>query len=382
MAKVNLIIFSPHSNWGGGEQSLACFLNHLRRHYSADYTCRLVLAEPGVLEEHLHQLKIPSQLFPFPYMVGHFRPVQFSGFFHIRRLMRIIREFSASPTIFYFNGFYKCELMIILMRCLFPRIPILVHHRTVLASYPLHCRLALALSTAQLCISDFVKSHLPFPYRHPSRSIRLHNMIDFDRIDQIVSSGTHPPFSNVPCHIAIHSRISPEKGQGDFIRIAHQVSRLADPTRFKFHIYGAPLYGSDDYLMTLRSMIRKEGLDTLVILEGFKAGILDEIVRMDAVLVLSDHEPLGRVVMESMALGRIVMAYGWGGPIELIRHGETGYLIRPRDIEQAAQLIVHLSGNPSEAQRVAMQAFRCSRSMFDHPAYFDRFRTVVQSILG
>jgi len=53
-------------------------------------------------------------------------------------------------------------------------------------------------------------------------------------------------------------------------------------------------------------------------------------------------EPLGRVIIEGMSLGKIVIASSHGGIPELIKDGETGFLVKPGDPEELAQKMVAL----------------------------------------
>ena len=43
------------------------------------------------------------------------------------------------------------------------------------------------------------------------------------------------------------------------------------------------------------------------------------------------NEAYGNVVVEALACGVPVVAYRRGGPSEIIRHGETGFLVEPND---------------------------------------------------
>ena len=60
---------------------------------------------------------------------------------------------------------------------------------------------------------------------------------------------------------------------------------------------------------------------------------------MPAALALSDvvvhastqAEAFGRVVIEAQAMGRAVIAADLGGPVETVRHGETGWRVAPND---------------------------------------------------
>jgi glycosyltransferase involved in cell wall biosynthesis len=77
---------------------------------------------------------------------------------------------------------------------------------------------------------------------------------------------------------------------------------------------------------------------------------------MPAALALSDvvvhastqPEAFGRVVIEAQAMGRPVIASDLGGPVETVRHGETGWRVRPNDpVALAAAIGVALHLDPT-----------------------------------
>src|SRR5258708_36558941 len=49
-------------------------------------------------------------------------------------------------------------------------------------------------------------------------------------------------------------------------------------------------------------------------------------------------EPFGLVLVEAMATGTPVIAFEGGAASEVFRHGETGFLIAPKDCARAAAL--------------------------------------------
>jgi glycosyltransferase involved in cell wall biosynthesis len=68
---------------------------------------------------------------------------------------------------------------------------------------------------------------------------------------------------------------------------------------------------------------------------------------MPAALMLSDvvvhastkPEAFGRVVIEAQAMARPVIAADLGGPVETVRHGETGWRVKPGDPDALAAAI-------------------------------------------
>ncbi len=91
-------------------------------------------------------------------------------------------------------------------------------------------------------------------------------------------------------------------------------------------------------------------------------------------------EAFGRVVIEAQAMGRLVIASDVGGPVETVRHGETGWRVMPGDpAALAAAIGMALDLDP--ATRVAMgQRARMSvptvRAMQD--ATLDVYETVLR----
>ncbi|MFL5285864.1 MAG: glycosyltransferase family 4 protein [Rhodopila sp.] len=86
---------------------------------------------------------------------------------------------------------------------------------------------------------------------------------------------------------------------------------------------------------------------------------------MPAALCLADvvahastqPEAFGRVVIEAQAMGRPVVASDLGGPVETVRHGETGWRVTPGDpAALAAAIAVALDLDPAARQALGERA--------------------------
>jgi glycosyltransferase involved in cell wall biosynthesis len=86
---------------------------------------------------------------------------------------------------------------------------------------------------------------------------------------------------------------------------------------------------------------------------------------MPAALALADvvvhastkPEAFGRVVIEAQAMARPVIASDLGGPVETVRHGETGWRVRPNDPDALATAIgVALDLDPTERLALGQRA--------------------------
>jgi glycosyltransferase involved in cell wall biosynthesis len=155
----------------------------------------------------------------------------------------------------------------------------------------------------------------------------VYNGVDLDEI----------PFSDKPDDFfLIAGRMVPEKGIADAIRIATR-------SRAKLLIVGhvtSHLPWSEEYFLK----------EVKPHIDGDKIRYIDRLAHRDLARMMSHakgflfpikwDEPFGMVVIEAMAAGTPVLAYGRGAMPELIKDGETGYLVQNEDemVERLCQL--------------------------------------------
>lgn len=137
--------------------------------------------------------------------------------------------------------------------------------------------------------------------------------------------------------VGVIGRISPEKGQADFLRAARLLQR--DAACFQFVLCGAPLFSSpaaERYYAGLQELA--EGLP--VEFTGWREDVSELLAGLDLLVVPStavDATP--RVILEAFAAGVPVMAFAVGGIPEIVDHGRTGFLVERRSPQALAQAI-------------------------------------------
>ena len=146
----------------------------------------------------------------------------------------------------------------------------------------------------------------------------VYNGVDLDDI----------PFGDKPDDfLLIAGRMVPEKGIADAIRIA---TRVKAKLLIVGHITSHLPWSEEYFLKEVKPHI-----------DGDKICYIDRLAHRDLVRMMSKakaflfpihwDEPFGMVVIEAMAAGTPVLAYGRGAMPELIENGETGYLVQSEE---------------------------------------------------
>jgi glycosyltransferase involved in cell wall biosynthesis len=104
----------------------------------------------------------------------------------------------------------------------------------------------------------------------------------------------------------------------------------------------------------LENQARELGLADRVVFLGKRNDIPELLNGCDIFVLPSLYEGLPLSIMEAMAAGKPVVASDIGGVNELVRDGETGYLVPPGDTQALAHGINTLVSDPALARKMAL----------------------------
>ena len=157
------------------------------------------------------------------------------------------------------------------------------------------------------------------------------------RVDVVLPNGV--PVDQIPWsetgggHLLFAGRFSPEKGAADAIAIAREAGVPID-------LYGEP-YDAD---YARDEIDRHRGEPHITIHGGVpRTEIWRLMARASAVLCPARwEEPFGMAAAEAQAAGTPVIAYDRGALAEVVRDGETGFLVPPDDVVGAAERVGQL----------------------------------------
>ena len=155
-----------------------------------------------------------------------------------------------------------------------------------------------------------------------------------------------------PFRIAFSGRLVRWKGQHVLLEALARLDRAGD-TDWEAWVIGG---GEAGYRASLETFARASGLSDRVRFLGHVANPRDMVAQCDVLVHASEREPFGLVLAEAMALGVPVVASDTAGPREIIRPGETGWLVAVGDADGLARRLSTLMRNPASLETVAARA--------------------------
>lgn len=199
-----------------------------------------------------------------------------------------------------------------------------------------------------IAISDAVKNAWIDKGLDSSRIIRVYNGIDICQFD----SSAERSFNKEKMNFIFTGTVYENKGQIQAIKAYEKL-----PETIKKHIfidfYGG---GAKEYINQLKKMCDAHNISDNIRFCGF-SNMLNEILpKYDAALVCSKAEGFGRVTVEHMLSGLIVIASNAGANPELILDGVEGFLYKSEDIYSLCECMEYVYTNRTQLKKVTTAA--------------------------
>jgi glycosyltransferase involved in cell wall biosynthesis len=208
-------------------------------------------------------------------------------------------------------------------------------------------------------------------YRKQEASFRLYNCIDTDAFD--LPGKAEPKRLKV----GIISNNHPKKGLEDFFALAKLAARSRSD--LEFVVIGP----HTDLSRSIEQAARRESTPVNIRFSGYVPEPVEAIRRVDVVVSFSVFaESFGRTIVEAMAAGRPVIAYGSGAAPELVRHGEDGFLVPPRDFPRALEHLAWLADHRHRLAAMGANGRERARRLFSRPAFASQLNAIYRHILA
>lgn len=166
--------------------------------------------------------------------------------------------------------------------------------------------------------------------------------------------------------VGVVGRLVEIKGQDVFIEAAAKLAHRYPDASFLL-VGDGPARG--DY----ERLTRLLGLAERVQFLGWRRDIPRLLAKLDVVVLSTafDFEGTPLAVIEALAAGRPVVATAVGGVPEVVRNGETGFLVPPRDPGALADAIATALDDPGYAAKLGRQGQQVVRALYGRDRMVD-----------
>ena len=127
--------------------------------------------------------------------------------------------------------------------------------------------------------------------------------------------------------------------------------------------------------------VQQLGLQHNVLLAGRRTDMAAVYTAIDIFVLPSLNEGLPMTVLEAMAAGKPIVATRVGAVPSVIRDGETGLLVAPRDVEGLRDAISVLLEDPEFSQRLGKQAREWALRHCTSEAMAQKYRHMYEEVL-
>ncbi|WP_413290297.1 glycosyltransferase family 4 protein [Bdellovibrio sp. HCB337] len=167
------------------------------------------------------------------------------------------------------------------------------------------------------------------------------------------------------------SRLDPQKGQGVALEALKILKQKNIPLRLV--IVGENTKNEMNYLDVLKKMSKDLGIEDLVHFTGYRSDMDKIIASLDVLLMPSDRETFGRVLIEAMASKTPVIATNAGGVPNIIDNNINGLLVEPKNPQDLAIAMEKLATQTDLRQTLAEGGYQKAQSTYSKDVVEKKF---------
>lgn len=351
---------------GGGGKSLLGLLSRLPE---SGWKAHVVVPGEGQFTDALVDMQIPHTIFPF-------KPLEWKRpLAGIRTTLAWRKLFSQiSPALIHANGFDLSRSFALAAGTL--GIPYITHVRFPVE--PVGARWTLrglpkpaAFIFNSHAMKDALWPNLSVLAPHSCPYV-AHNAVDLE------SFVPTPWPEGSMLRIGMVANFAPFKRHEDFLNMAAEMTKTRQD--LEFWIVGEDTQGTGRRT-TLEQLTRDLGIESYVRFLGHRSDIPDIMTQLHLLVVPSQFEPFGRVVIEAMACGRPVIGSRDGGIPEIIDNGQTGYLVEVGDYEGFARAALALLSDKEKWEGMSRLAVAAVRKRFSSAAHVENITSIYRDTL-
>lgn len=234
-------------------------------------------------------------------------------------------------------------------------------------------RLALKKFNALAAVSDEVAGRL-LDTGVPAKKIRtIANGIDVQAFER---GQPLPAISVIGGKVVgMVARLDLQKGFEYLLRAIRELCNI-------FYALTVVIVGEGPDRKAIEDMVKEYGLQSNVVLAGQQSDMPGVYAAMDIFVLPSLNEGLPMTILEAMAASRPVVATRVGAIPSVIKDGENGLLVDPRDTDGLRNAIASLLADPNLCRRMGERAHDWVSANYTSDAMALKYREMYNEVLG
>ena len=175
--------------------------------------------------------------------------------------------------------------------------------------------------------------------------------------------------------VGVVARLDLQKGFEYLLQAARELCKT-------FHGLKIIIVGEGPDRGAIEEIIRQYGLQSNVVLAGQQSNMPAVYAAMDIFVLPSLNEGLPMTVLEAMAASKPVVATRVGAIPSVIKDGENGLLVTPKDSVGLRNAIASVLDDPERRRRMGDQAHAWVSQNYTSEAMALRYREMYEGVLG
>jgi len=381
-------------SYGPGQCMLQLIQGLLRK----GYHCVVAMPRPGPLSERLETLNVPVvyvPIKPWPtraYALSDLKRILYN-LYHIPHLLRAVIALIGVIRQHRVNLVHTQTAVVLdgALAAAFANVPHVWHIHEFIESgrfwrFLLGAKIARSLinrfSHRMIACSEAVSKPFLNTTHDTGKIMVVYNAVDLDLYnhnDSDVSALRQklgiPAAAKV---VGMISSATPIKRHEDFLKAAVIVWQSV-PDSF-FLIVGDD-WDASEYGQSIKGLSQRLGLAERILWSGFCGRIHEILKAIDLLVLPSEEESLGRVLIEAMAARKPVVATTVGGIPEIVIDRVTGFLVSPRSPADLAQAIIRILRDPQLAEAMGQAGRQRVEKYFSADQYVENIEKVYLELL-
>lgn len=204
---------------------------------------------------------------------------------------------------------------------------------------------------------------------------------------KVIYNGIPQKFYEIPNHVILKDktvkmllagRISIQKGQMSAIK-AIEILRDKGVESITLTLIGQG--ETKEYMQKILKYISEHHLEQFVVIKEHIDDLLEIRRQHDIGLTCSKREAFGRVTIENMMAGLLVIGANSGGTPEIIKDGINGFLYQEDNPDSLAEVIQKVLCNPERASVIAKKGYEHSIETYSIKRVVDEVIQVYKSVI-